>query len=102
MMQQCWQNHTCMTASRHMLFQPLDRLCVFTLRVHLQAPFRHQVLAPQMEAYNHHMSAVQSSVEWLFGDIVSYFKFLDFKKNFKIGLSQEGKCILFVQFCIMH
>ena len=37
------------------------------------------------------MSAVRSSVEWLFGDIVNYFKFLDFKKNLKIGLSQVGK-----------
>ena len=37
------------------------------------------------------MSAVRSSVEWLFSDIVNYFKFLDFKKNLKIGLSQVGK-----------
>ena len=32
---------------------------------------------PQMEAYNEAMSSVRSSVEWLFGDIVKYFKFLD-------------------------
>ena len=32
---------------------------------------------PQMEAYNEAMSSVRSSVEWLFGDIVNYFKFLD-------------------------
>ena len=37
------------------------------------------------------MSAVCASVEWLFSDIVYYFKFLDFKKNLKIGLSQVGK-----------
>ena len=41
--------------------------------------------------FNESMSAVRSSVEWLFGDIVNYFKFLDFKKNLKIGLSQVGK-----------
>ena len=29
------------------------------------------------------------SVEWLFGDIVNYFKFLDFKKN--LSLSAVGK-----------
>ena len=37
------------------------------------------------------MSTVRSSVEWIFGDIVNYFKFLDFKKNLKIGLSAVGK-----------
>ena len=30
-------------------------------------------------------------MEWLFGDIVNYFKFIDFKKNLKIGLSNFGK-----------
>ena len=37
------------------------------------------------------MSAVRSSVEWLFGDVINYFKSLDFKKNLKIGLSSVGK-----------
>ena len=60
-------------------------------RVHLQAPFRHSVLTAQMEAYNASMSAVRSSMEWLFGDIVNYFKSLDFIKNLKIGLSSVGK-----------
>ena len=41
--------------------------------------------------FNECMSAVRSSVEWFFGDIVNYFKLLDFKKNLKIGLSQVGK-----------
>ena len=31
------------------------------------------------------------SVEWVFGEIVSYFKFCDFKKDLKIGLSPVGK-----------
>ena len=44
-----------------------------------------------MKAYNASMSAVRSSVEWLFGDIINYFKSLDFKKNLKIGLSSVGK-----------
>lgn len=44
-----------------------------------------------MKAYNTAMSAVRSSVEWLFGDIINYFKFLDFKKSLKIGLSSIGK-----------
>ena len=63
----------------------------YPLRVYLQGPFRFGVLTDQMKAYNTAMSAVRSSVEWLFGDIINYFKFLDFKKNLKIGLSSIGK-----------
>ena len=37
------------------------------------------------------MSQVRIAVEWLFGDIVNYFKFLDFKKNLKVRLSAVGK-----------
>ena len=63
----------------------------YPLRIHLQAPFRNQVLTPQMQAYNSAMSEVRSSVGWLFGNIIGYFKFLDFKKNLKIGQSSVGK-----------
>ena len=37
------------------------------------------------------MSAVSESVELLFADIIDYFKFRDFEKNLRIGLSQVGK-----------
>ena len=60
----------------------------YPLRVQLQAPFRNVVLTPQMQAFNSSMSSVRSCVEWLFGDIVNYFKFVHFKKNLKIGLSK--------------
>ena len=40
------------------------------------------------------MSEVRVAVEWLFGDIVNYFKFIDYKKNLKIGLSSVGKMYL--------
>ena len=30
-------------------------------------------------------------MEWLFGDIINSFKFLDYKKNLKIGLSGVRK-----------
>ena len=63
----------------------------YPLRVHLQCPYRHGVLTDQMKAYNASMSAVRSSVEWLFGNITNYFKCLDFKKNLKLGLSSVGK-----------
>ena len=60
-------------------------------RVHLQAPFRNAVITHQLEEFNSSMSVVRISVEWLFGDIIIYFKFLDFKKNLKIGLCPIGK-----------
>ena len=63
----------------------------YPLRIHLQAPFRVGVLTTQMEIFSEKMSAVRASVEWVFADIIDYFKFRDFKKNLRIGLSQVGK-----------
>ena len=61
-------------------------------RVHLQCPFaRRAVLSPEEQAFNQSMSQARVSVEWIFGDIVNYFTFTDFKKNLKIGLSAVGK-----------
>ena len=80
-------------------FSPAGQpLCIYgdpayPLRVHLQAPFRNTVegLTPEQEAYNKSMSQVRASVEWIFGDIIKYFAFLDYKKDLKIGLSAVGK-----------
>lgn len=74
-------------------------MCVFgdpayPLWVHLQAPFRHGILTPMMEGYNAEMSSVRVTVEWLFGNIINDFKFLDFKKKLKIGTSNVGKMYL--------
>lgn len=63
----------------------------YPLRVHLQGPFKGAALTPQQEAFNLCMSKVRTSVEWVFGDIVEYFAFLDFKKDLKVGLSAIGK-----------
>ena len=74
----------------------------FPLRVHLQAPLRNAVITHQMAEFNSSMSVVRISVERLFGDIINYFKFHDFKKNLKIGLSPIGKMYrLSVLFCQM-
>ena len=40
------------------------------------------------------MSSVRVSVEWFFGDIKNYFKFLAFKMNLKIQLSAVGKSFI--------
>ena len=63
----------------------------YPLRVHLQGPFGNPCLTPLMEAFNAPVSSVRISVEWLSGDVINYFKFLDFKENLKIGMSSIGK-----------
>ena len=63
---------------------------VYPLRIHLQAPFWNGILTPPVQQFKS-MSPVRSSVEWLFGDIINCFCFLDFKKNLKIGITQTGK-----------
>ena len=78
-------------------FSPAGQpMCVYgdpayPLRIHLQAPYRQGCLTQQMEDYNKALSAVLVSVELLFRDIINSFKFLDYKKNLKIGLSSVGK-----------
>ena len=63
---------------------------VYPLRVHLQRPLKDAHLTPAGQQFNKAMSQVRVSVEWLFGNIVNYFTFLDFKKNLIIGLSPVG------------
>ena len=80
-------------------------LCIYgdpayPLRLHLQGPFRGAGLTPIQSAWNESMSEVRVSVEWIFGDIINYFKFLDFKKNLKISLSAVGK--MYVTCALLH
>ena len=82
------------------VFSPTgEPMCVFgnpayPLRVRLQAPYRNGILTLIMEAYNAEMSSVRVTVEWLFGNIINDFKFLDFKKNLQIGMISVGKMYL--------
>ena len=46
-------------------------------------------LSQQQVDLNTRMSEVRVSVEWMFGAVITYFKFLDFRKD------QLGKCILY-------
>ena len=71
-------------------------LCIYgdpayPLRPQLQAPFPKNGLTQIQKNYNSSMSSVRVSVEWVFKEIINYFKFLDFKKNLKIELSAVGK-----------
>ena len=66
----------------------------YPLRVHLQTPYQIAPLTQQMRQFNSLMSSTRVSVEWLFGNIINYYRFVDFKKNLKIGLSSVGKMYL--------
>ena len=41
-------------------------------------------------AFNSSTSKVRVAMEWVFGDVKKYFKFVDFKKNMKIGMNAVG------------
>ena len=45
----------------------------------------------QQKAFNTAIINVRVAVEWLFKEITTYFVFLDFKKDLKIGLSPVRK-----------
>ena len=50
----------------------------------LQAPFKGAALTPMKIEWNKAMSNVRIEVEWVFGDIINNFAFLDFKKKLKM------------------
>ena len=83
----------CLSPYDHALCTYGDPGCL--LRPCLQAPFRGVVLTFDQQAWTKSMEKVGVSVEWIFGDIINYFKFLDFKKDLKIGLSSVSKMYVF-------
>ena len=59
-------------------------LCIYgdraySLRDRLQTPFRGVHVTQQQKDYNKAMSKCKIEVEWVFGEIKTYFSFLDFK-----------------------
>ena len=46
------------------------------------------------------MSEVRFLIEWIFGDVVKYFKFLDFKRNSKLYSSAVGK--VYILCALLH
>ena len=57
-------------------------------------PFKGAGVKQIQQEWNQAMSKVRINVEWIFGDIINYFKFLDFKKDLKLQLSAIGKMYL--------
>lgn len=86
-----------LTEMQHHAHSPTGQpLCIYgdpayPLRIHLQAPYRHARLTAEQQDFNSSMSTVRTAVEWVFGDITTYFALMDFKRNLKIGLSPVGK-----------
>ena len=77
-------------------------LCIYgdpayPLSVHLQTPYQGQNLTPNQKNYNKAMSQVRVTVEWLFGEIKTFFKFVSLKSQMKTGLSAVGK-----MYCVLH
>ena len=82
-----------------------DPLCIFGdpayhHRPQLQGPFKGARLTQKEKDWNSAMSSVRVSVEWIFKDIINYFKFLDFKKNLKVQLSAVGK--MYIVCTLLH
>ena len=65
----------------------------YPLRDFLQASYRNTDDAYEQLFYTR-MSTVRECVEWQFGKILTYFAFLDFKKNLKIFLQPVAKMYL--------
>ena len=92
----------------HFSFGPHGEiLCIYgdpanSLRANLQTPFRGANLTPLQISWNKEMSSAHVSVEWVFWDIINYFKFLVFRKNLKTKLSVMGKMYIFVRFFTMR
>ena len=82
-----------------------DPLCIYGDPAYphspqLQGPFKGARLTQNEKDWNSAMSSVRVSVEWIFKDIINYFKFLDFKKNLKVQLSAVGK--IYIVCTLLH
>lgn len=60
------------------------------LSQHLQRGF-HNPVGVDEQQFNERMSRVRVSVEWSFGEIIEKYRFTDFKKMMKTGLSPVAK-----------
>lgn len=73
-----------------------QNLCIYgdpayPIRPQLLGPFKGANVTNDQKEFNKSMSKVRISVEWIFGDIINYFAFVNFKNNLKLGLSAVGK-----------
>ena len=77
-----------------------ERLCIYvdpaySLRWYLQSSFRGSQTTPDQNEFNKSMSKVHISIEWQFGNVIENFKFSDYRKSQKTGLSSKEKMCQF-------
>ena len=89
----CWQNQSFCRICR-------DNVLIWWPSLPTESPRTRPFQTPQMQEFNVAMSAVRISVEWLFGGIINYLKFVYFKRNLKIGLSSV--CKMYVACAVLH
>ena len=51
----------------------------YPMQIHFQAPYKEGNLIRDQKSYYKAMKGVRITVEWLSGEIKTYFKFVDFK-----------------------
>jgi len=71
-------------------------LCIYgdpayPLRPQLMGPFKGSTLSTEEQLFNKRMSACRISVEWVFGQLLQTFAFVDYKKNQKLFLQPVAK-----------
>ena len=76
-----------LTKLEHHSFSPTGQaMCIYgdpayPHRIHLQRPFAQQAgFTHEQQAFNQSMSHARVAVEWVFGDVLNYFTFVDFTK----------------------
>lgn len=62
----------------------------YPLTPSILVPYRGQI-TPEQQQFNQQMSKIREAVEYGFGKVVTYFSFVDFKKNLKLHLMPIGK-----------
>ena len=82
-----------------------QNLCIYgdpayPIRPQLLGPFKGAHVTQVQKEFNKAMSKVRISVEWIFGDIINYFAFINFRNNLKIGLSAVGK--MYIVCALLH
>ena len=92
MMQECYRckDYCTSFSSSFLIMQGNHFASMVILLTPSEFTSKHHTSMLTFQLTNSSMSKVRAAVEWMFGDIASYFAFLDFKKNLKIGLSPVG------------
>ena len=62
----------------------------YPLSPFIQKAFSNAGITPLQQSFNTHMSSARQTVEWRFGEIVTLWAYVDYKKQQKIGVQAVG------------